>query len=321
MNTRIVELDFVKGVLITLMVLCHLSLFVMTYKSIVSWVYCFHMSGFLLVSGYLQKVKENKLGGVKRAIRRIVLPYMIFEGIYLVAIALLGSFLGSSNHSGLTLASLLERIFVAPIGTYWYLHTLFLCVMVSYFSSLFRLNGFNTLLITGCILFILTTLIKGLHWENVMYFIFGSFIQRLNFKFNEFVIPTIFSLVPVALISIFAMNLDRSTLSGVGLTFCMVSLLMGMFFYMPKFIKYIFVFLGKNSFALLLFSPIFSILTKQYISFFSFDSTHFLWTFLSLCLVIGLSLLLAFVCDKMRISRFIMGANLYLKYSEIRKDS
>lgn len=82
-----------------------------------------------------------------------------------------------------------------------------------------------------------------------------------------------------------------------------------------------FVFLGKNSFALLLFSPIFSILTKQYISFFSFDSTHFLWTFLSLCLVIGLSLLLAFVCDKMRISRFIMGANLYLKYSEIRKDS
>lgn len=39
MNTRIVELDFVKGVFITLMVLCHLSLFVMTYKDIVSWVY------------------------------------------------------------------------------------------------------------------------------------------------------------------------------------------------------------------------------------------------------------------------------------------
>lgn len=65
MNTRIVELDFVKGVLITLMVLCHLSLFVMTYKSIVSWVYCFHMSGFLLVSGYLQKVKEINWGGKK----------------------------------------------------------------------------------------------------------------------------------------------------------------------------------------------------------------------------------------------------------------
>lgn len=246
---------------------------------------------------------------------------MIFEGIYLVAIALLGSFLGSSNHSGLTLASLLERIFVSPMGTYWYLHTLFICIMVSYLSSLLKLNGFNSLLITGSILFCLTTFIEGLHWENVMYFIFGGFIQQLNLKFNQFVVPTFFSLIPVALISIFAINLERSTLSGVGLTFCMVSLLMGMFSYVPKFIKNMFLYLGRNSFSILLFSPIFSILTKQYSAMFSFDFTHLLWTVFSLVLVIGLSLLLAFVCDKMRISRFIMGANLYLKYSEIRKDS
>lgn len=80
MNTRIVELDFVKGVLITLMVLCHLSLFVMTYKDIVSWVYCFHMSGFLLVSGYLQKVKENKLGGGKKGYKKDSFTLYDFRG-------------------------------------------------------------------------------------------------------------------------------------------------------------------------------------------------------------------------------------------------
>ena len=194
------------------------------------------------------------------------------------------------------------------------MHTLFICIMVSYLSSLLKLNGFNSLLITGSILFCLTTFIEGLHWENVMYFIFGGFIQQLNLKFNQFVVPTFFSLIPVALISIFAINLERSTLSGVGLTFCMVSLLMGMFSYVPKFIKNMFLYLGRNSFSILLFSPIFSILTKQYSAMFSFDFTHLLWTVFSLVLVIGLSLLLAFVCDKMRISRFIIGTNLYLKF-------
>lgn len=140
MNSRIVELDFVKGVLITLMVLCHLSLlFVMTYQGIVSWVYCFHMSGFLPISRYLQKVKESKSEGIKRSIRRVLLPYLIFETVYVVAVAVLGSLMGSSNHSSLALTSFLEHIFVTPLGTYWYLHTLFICVLVSYLSSLFKL--------------------------------------------------------------------------------------------------------------------------------------------------------------------------------------
>ena len=226
--------------------------------------------------------------------------------------------MGSSNHSSLTLSSFLECILVAPMGTYWYLHTLFICIMVSYISSLFKLNGFNTLLITGGILFCLTTFIEGLHWGNAMYFIFGGFIQRLNFKFNQFVMPTLFSLIPVTLISIFSINIERSTLSGVGLTFCMVSLLMGMFSYMPEFIKCMFVYLGRNSLALLLFSPIFSILTKQYGAIFSFDSTHLLWTIFSLVLVIALSMLTAYICDKTRLPRFIMGTNLYQKYAVVR---
>lgn len=153
-----------------------------------------------------------------------------------------------------------------------------------------------------------------------MYFILGSFIQRLNLKFSQFVMPTIFSLIPVTLISVFAINLERSTLSGVGLTFCMVSLLMGIFSYMPKLIKSIFLYLGRNSLALLLFSPIYSILTKQYGAVFSFDPTHLLWTVFSLVLVIALSMWTAYICDKMKLPRIVMGVNLYQGYSEIRKD-
>ena len=95
MNTRIVELDFVKGVLITLMVLCHLSLFVMTYKSAVSWVYCFHMSGFLFISGYLQNVKENKLrGGGKKGYKKDTFTLSDFRGYLCCSDSLIRFFLG-----------------------------------------------------------------------------------------------------------------------------------------------------------------------------------------------------------------------------------
>lgn len=72
MKERIVELDFVKGVLITLMVLCHLTLFMVTYEAFVSWVYCFHMSGFLLISGYLQNMNKYKSQGMTKAVRGIL---------------------------------------------------------------------------------------------------------------------------------------------------------------------------------------------------------------------------------------------------------
>ena len=80
----------------------------------------------------------------------------------------------------------------------------------------------------------------------------------------------------------------------------------------------IFFYLGKNSLALLLFSPIFSIFTKQYGAIFSFNFTHLLCTIFSLVLVIALSMLTAYIFDKTRLPRFIMGANLYQKYAVLR---
>lgn len=70
MKERIIELDFVKGILISLMVLFHLTLFTTAYGYLTQWVYSFHMSGFLLISGYLQNVNRTKLWGGKKGIQK-----------------------------------------------------------------------------------------------------------------------------------------------------------------------------------------------------------------------------------------------------------
>lgn len=315
MKERIVELDFVKGVLITLMVLCHLTLFLVTYEDFVSWVYCFHMSGFLLISGYLQNTSKYKSQVMMKAVRGILLPYLFFEALYVVAIALIGGYMGSNNQSSLALASLANYLLINPIGTYWYLHTLFICVVVSYLVSLGKLNAFSALLLSASVLFCLTLFIEGLQWANVIYFVIGSFMQRMDFKFKQFVVPSLVAIVPVALVTVFGTNVGGETLSGVALTLCMISLLMGIFAYTPRAIRRLFMYVGRNSLAVVLFSPIFSVLAKQYTSLFTFDTTHLLWSFTSLVLVMALCLLSAWLCDKTRLPNCLMGTNIYRKFT------
>lgn len=53
------ELDFVKEILIILMVLFHLSYFVEHHVALTEWVYTFHMSGFLVISGFLFNAEKD----------------------------------------------------------------------------------------------------------------------------------------------------------------------------------------------------------------------------------------------------------------------
>ena len=231
---RIVEIDFVKGVLISLMVLFHLNLFAETYENVTEWVYSFHMSGFLLISGYFQKTEGN-LQKLWALTRKIFIPYIIFETVYLIGLYLLGEILGSQNQASLTLDSACERLFLSPAGTYWYLHTLFICIVVCFSISWLKLNSFVSWMLTGCVLFVLTFFIGGLSWGNIIYFMTGSLLNKLGLGINKAIQPSLLSVIPIVIISAFTTNLSRAEWSGMGLTFFMLSLLMALYVYLPSY--------------------------------------------------------------------------------------
>lgn len=52
MKERVIELDFLKGVMIVLMVLFHLSYLKIEWAYLNDVVYTFHMSTFLIISGF-----------------------------------------------------------------------------------------------------------------------------------------------------------------------------------------------------------------------------------------------------------------------------
>lgn len=94
---RNTTVDFMKGVLVCLMVLYHLNPFVGTKIGTltVGIVYSFHMSGFLLISGfYANPEKSWKQFG--KTLRSLVCLYVFFELFYAILLGVFGSVLHSS---------------------------------------------------------------------------------------------------------------------------------------------------------------------------------------------------------------------------------
>lgn len=90
------ELDFTKGVLILLVVIFHLGYFHEKHPMLYQIVYSFHMPCFLLISGYLFNV-DKSIKDFVNVLRKVFVPYFLFETIYLLCISIMGTHWNTSN--------------------------------------------------------------------------------------------------------------------------------------------------------------------------------------------------------------------------------
>ena len=119
---RIKELDFLKGILILLVISFHLVYFEQLHPDIKQVVFTFHMPGFLLISGYLMNITKPAKDFL-RTLLWLAVPYLIMESGFIY----MASILPINEHiDNLTPKDFLDRLFLHPLGLYWYLHTLIL---------------------------------------------------------------------------------------------------------------------------------------------------------------------------------------------------
>ena len=129
-KTRIHQLDYLKGIFILLMVIFHLALVEETYPMLRNAVYTFHMSAFLIISGYLANVDKNP-GKFGHDMMRLAVPYVIFESLYILVQYFIGGQLGAHNAiSQLTASDFVLRLATQPTGPYWYIHTLIISTII-----------------------------------------------------------------------------------------------------------------------------------------------------------------------------------------------
>ena len=98
----------------------------------------------------------------------------------------------------------------------------------------------------------------------------------------------------------------------------MLSFLLALYNYLPiAILRNTLVWVGRNSIAIVLFSPIFTIATKLFAPIFAFDSTQILWSIVSTIFVIASTLVCARICDKIKFSALIMHRNMYVPYTHV----
>ena len=319
MKTRIAELDFIKGIMIFLVVAFHLNLVISTYPVATSIVYVFHIPTFLIISGYLANVEKDFKTYLK-GLGRFIVPYLFFESLYILMIFFLGKYLNANNSiNELTVIDFFKKILIDPVGIYWYIHTLIYCSVSYYISYKFlKLKDWNALLCMGLILYLFIVITgSSMKMGNIIYYIIGVFIMRSGKIFTEMIKPSSLAIIPLIIILYNCEIYSRDTIAGVAITLLVISMLLFVYRILPvnSKVSNLITYLGKNSLSVVYFSPIYTIVAKFFNPLFRFDSTALLYFVIATSFVIALSIFTALILDKLKLTRYIfMKENIYVKF-------
>ena len=310
MKKRIQELDYLKCLFIILMVIFHLSYIGGKYPYVKSIVYTFHMPDFLLISGYLINVHKKPKVFLK-AMAWIFIPYAIMEISYACMSTLFPVWDGIQEISASVLFS---KVLLDPIGPYWYLHTFILCGTTHYFVHTYlRTNPFIRLLATGGLLLLFSYVFHLLTFANAFYFMAGTAIHLGKRSFLSCFPASFLAIIPLIFLCSQPENLNRGTLGGILITGLVISFSLYIYKHLPHTAKQASLFIGKNTLAILLFSPVFTALSKLFLPFFSFDPTGICFLCTATATTLYGSIFMAFCLDKARLSPFFFGKRVSLK--------
>ncbi len=304
---RINQLDFLKCLFIALMVVFHLVYIGDKYPYAKAIVYTFHMPAFLMISGYLMNVKKDTKGFAK-TIWQLLLPYTVMETGYTV----MASLLPIREHiDHLSIEVLAEKIFIHPLGPYWFLHTLMLCDITYYLA--FRLIHKNLLVrftLMGLSLYILSHYLGIINLSCALYFMAGTIIQQLRISFIKLFPASPWIIIPFVLLLMFPENLDKATVPGILIVFLAIGIGLWLFQHTPKRMMPLLLGIGGNTLPILLFSPIFTLLCKFLLPLLQFDPSGMAFLLLSLTISMAGSIGIGYVIDRLGISQKTLGKNL-----------
>ncbi|MBP5573411.1 MAG: acyltransferase [Bacteroidales bacterium] len=302
-HQRIDELDFLKCIMIVLMVAFHLVYFEELYPYAKQVVYTFHMPVLLIISGYLTNIDKSPLRFLK-GILWLFVPYAIMECGYIW----MSSLLPIRDHiDHLTASVFFDKLFLHPLGPYWYLHALILCGLTYY--AVFRWCPMRTM--SRCVL--LGLIFAGYAYLGILslsrafYFLAGVVVHQSRFSFLEVFRPSWLAVVGLALLVIHPDNLHADVVGGVLIVYLVMSFCLAWYPVVRGRLRTFMLFLGRNTMPIFVFSPLFTILCKFLVPYLAFDKTGLLFLVISLTVSISGSLAIGWVMDRLRVSPYFFG--------------
>ena len=309
-QARILELDFLKCVFILLMIVFYLVYIGNRYPVAKAFVYTFHMPGFLIISGYLLHV-QKPVPQFLRYIQWIFVPYLLMESGYVI----MASVLPIREHiQQLTFGLFLDKLFLHPLGPYWYLHTLMLCGIVTYVVAQFASHHRVWMLLSVLLCLWVLALLGLVTWVNAVYFCVGFALRLYHRPFIDTFHPAWWSFIGIVLVATCVPNaLQRHTIGGMLIVYFVISFLLWLYPYLPKGVAKIALFIGRNSLIMLLFSPMFTVLSKLFQSYLLFEPSGMLFMLVALLFTVVGSFTVAYILQKLHVARYVFGKSRIIK--------
>lgn len=326
MKQRNTDIDWIRAILIILMILIHIVSFGNAYPHLKAGILSFMMPTFLIITGYLVNIEKNpkEMG---RYLMCLALPYVIM----VTGFSVLSYFMPVRDGiTELSLSQICEKIFVTSIGPYWFIQTMIICGILYYVSfkgeTWGALRQGKTTMSTTTSLFIFATLLlllsktPALSPSAATYYFIGAVLRQCHIGFDKIFRPS-----PVALllwINLLGLEewYDWGTLAIVFSCWCCISSLM----WIHSLIKRLqdnacvrktedtLLYIGRNTLPIYLFHPIFTMAAKFYHPLFSWDRSEICFALVTIFIAIAGSIAIAKMMEKTHLA-YLFGKGKMLR--------
>lgn len=270
MKQRNTDIDWIRAILIILMILIHIVSFGNAYPQLKAGILSFMMPTFLIITGYLVNIeKSSKEMG--RYLMCLALPYVIM----VTGFSVLSYFMPVRDGiTELSLSQICEKIFVTSIGPYWFIQTMIICGILYYVSFKGAIWGTlrqgKTTMSTTTSLFIFATLLllqsktPALSPSAATYYFIGAVLRQCHIGFDRIFRPSPVALLLWLLLLGMEEWYDWGTLAIVFSCWCCISSLM----WIHSLINHLqdnacvrkteatLLYIGRNTLPIYLFHPI-----------------------------------------------------------------
>lgn len=326
MKQRNTDIDWIRAILIILMILIHIVSFGNAYPQLKAGILSFMMPTFLIITGYLVNIEKSpkEMG---RYLMCLALPYVIM----VTGFSVLSYFMPVRDGiTELSLSQICEKIFVTSIGPYWFIQTMIICGILYYVSFKGAIWGTlrqgKTTMSTTTSLFIFATLLlllsktPALSPSAATYYFIGAVLRQCHIGFDRIFRPS-----PVALllwINLLGLEewYDWGTLAIVFSCWCCISSLM----WIHSLINHLqdnacvrkteatLLYMGRNTLPTYLFHPIFTMAAKFYHPLFSWDRSEIIFALVTIFIAIAGSIGIAKMMEKTRLA-YLFGKGKMLR--------
>lgn len=326
MKQRNTDIDWIRAILIILMILIHIVSFSNAYPQLKAGILSFMMPTFLIITGYLVNIeKSSKEMG--RYLICLALPYVIM----VTGFSVLSYFMPVRDGiTELSLSQICEKIFVTSIGPYWFIQTMIICGILYYVSfkgvTWGTLRQGKTTMSTTTSLFIFATLLlllsktPALSPSAATYYFIGAVLRQCHIGFDRIFRPS-----PVALllwINLLGLEewYDWGTLAIVFSCWCCISSLMWIHSLIKRLQDNVSVrktedtllYMGRNTLPIYLFHPIFTMAAKFYHPLFNWDRSEICFALVTIFIAIAGSIGIAKMMEKTHLA-YLFGKGKMLR--------